>query len=67
MAQGAVSTSTVSWPKSIKGTPVQQTLERFFRAADDPTKEGSIAFSKCFTSSGELIARGHVCRGQDGK
>lgn len=56
----------ILWPKTLQGSATQRVIEEFFAAADDATKEGSTTFSKCFTSTGELMARGHVCKGQEG-
>lgn len=67
MARFYKSQPQMLWPEPIRGTGVQETIENFFGAADDPTNEGSEAFGKCFTSTGELVARGHVCKGYDGE
>lgn len=56
----------ILWPKALQGSATQQVIEQFFASADDATKEGSTTFSKCFSSTGELNARGHVCKGQEG-
>lgn len=62
-----INRSNVAWPTKIKGTSTQSVIERFFEAADNPTEEGSVAFSECFLPKGELVARGHVCRSHSGK
>lgn len=58
---------SVPWPAVVKASGMQNTIETFFKAADDPTKEGSMSFSNCFALDGKLAARGHNCEGREGK
>ena len=67
MARDDTVQDSVIWPSSIKSGHVRETIEKFFRSADDPTNAGSVSFSKCFGKTGELVARGHACKGHDGE
>ena len=66
MSQVNGSKSDTMWPKALERSATKQVIERLFAAADDSTREGSTIFSECFTLTGELIARGHVCKGHQG-
>ena len=67
MGANSVTEDASIWPTSIKGGSIQKAIERFCELADDPTHEGSVSFSNLFTSTGTLVARGHVCKGHDGE
>lgn len=64
---GTTSRFPVSWPATTKASGIQKTVETFFQAADNPTKEGAISFSQCFAPDGQLVVRGHNCQGRQGK
>ncbi len=66
MTQNHRSPNQIIWPNSIKDGPIPTTIQKFFQSADDATHEGSIAFSKCFSQTGELLARGYTCKGHEG-
>lgn len=55
------------WPKSLEAGRVPTIITTLFQCADDSSHDASIQFSKCFAENGELVARGHVCKGRDGK
>ena len=59
--------TTIQWPKAIRETPIQQNIEKMFRAADDPSDPGGESFAECFMPTGELVARGNVCKGHEGE
>ncbi|KIW52877.1 hypothetical protein PV05_08490 [Exophiala xenobiotica] len=65
MTQNHRSPNQIIWPNSIKDGPIPTTIQKFFQSADDATHEGSIAFSKCFSQTGELLARGYTCKGHE--
>jgi hypothetical protein len=65
MAQNGITKAT--WPKSLQGGRIQQLIDTMFRSADDPSPAGSVRFSECFTTMGELVARGHICKGREGE
>ena len=66
MAAGLSSHDMATSPQSSKLDSIHAAVNRFFTLADDPTDEGSFGFSECFFPTGELLARGHNCKGRDG-
>ncbi|KAJ9614386.1 hypothetical protein H2200_002522 [Cladophialophora chaetospira] len=65
MAQTNGSKTSVVWPESLQKNGRQETIEKLFRAADDPTRGGSASFTECFSATGEVVARGYDLKGHD--
>ena len=58
---------SIAWPASLKSSGRMSTIQTMFRAADDPSREGSQTFAQVFTPTAQLEARGHFLTGYDGE